>query len=198
MQTSGPQNGPASGQSSGTASGADSGTTSGTARRLPCGRISPRAAHGEDSDLEVAPQLERLEEYIKGEGLKRSEQRAKIVELILTTQKSKPGHFGVQELVQRIQAVEPSIGAATVYRNVNLLCDAGILQETLTDETGQTLYEVAESGHHDHIVCLTCGEIFEFHDEAIETAQDRVARKLSFKPARHSHIIYADCEFKSR
>jgi Fur family ferric uptake transcriptional regulator len=166
-------------------------------RRLPCGRTSPRGSD-QDVDLDVAPQLERLEEYIKGEGLKRSEQRAKIVELILTTQGSKPGHFGVQELMARIQAVEPTIGAATVYRNVKLLCDAGILQETLTDESGQNLYEVAESGHHDHIICLTCGEIFEFHDEAIETAQDRVARKLSFKPARHSHIIYADCDFKSR
>ena len=183
--------------SSGDSGQAQTASSQNAGRRLPCGRISPRAqSHATGSD--VAPQLERLEEYIKGEGLKRSEQRAKIVELILTTQGTKPGHFGVQELVQRIQAVEPSIGAATVYRNVKLLCDAGILQETLTDETGQTLYEVAESEHHDHIVCLTCGEIFEFHDEAIESAQDRIARKLSFKPARHSHIIYADCEYKSR
>jgi len=106
---------------------------------------------------------------------------------------SHTGHMSSQDLVTRVQAEHPGIGVATVYRNIKVLCDAKILKESLTLESGVTVYELYEDAHHDHIVCLDCGEIFEFHNEVIEATQQTVAQNLEMIPVNHKHVIYARC-----
>jgi Fur family ferric uptake transcriptional regulator len=112
-----------------------------------------------------------------------------VAELIFT----KKSHFEVQTLIKEVQAKHPEIGPATVYRSVNTLCEAGLLHESLQTHDGVTLYEAHEDEHHDHIVCTDCGEIFEFHDESIEDAQNKAIKKMGFVPAKHKHVIYAKC-----
>lgn len=111
---------------------------------------------------------------------------------------AEPGHFNVQEISKRIQKKFPEIGAATVYRNIKLLCEAGILKESLADSNGALMYEVSGQGHHDHLVCLDCGAIFEFHDPELEAAQARVISRMHFKEVRHRHVIYAHCDQAER
>ena len=158
---------------------------------LSCGRPRPkRDEASQGSSRESWRQL--LEGYLTQEGLKHSDQRLKIVELIL----SEDRHFRTQDMVRKVQAAYPGIGAATVYRNIKLLQDALILKETLIEDANrQVVYELTDEAHHDHIVCLDCGEIFEFHEEEIEILQDRITKNLSFRPASHRHVIYAHCDF---
>jgi Fur family ferric uptake transcriptional regulator len=160
---------------------------------LPCGRTPPV----ENPTDRPKPTLEEWEEklhlFLVAKGLKHSEQRMKIARVIL----GHPSHFGVQELVKRVQEGHAEIGAATVYRTVNTLCEAGLLTETLSDQEGQSIYEVSDDSHHDHVVCTDCGEIFEFHDDAIEAQQKQVLRAFQFEEVRHRHVIYAQCLFKS-
>ncbi len=127
-------------------------------------------------------------------GLKFSEQRWKIAQLILSTK----GHFNIQKIVLDVTKAHPEIGPATVYRNIKVLCDAHILKETLVDPTGRVIYEVFDDAHHDHIVCLDCGEIFEFHDPNIESSQEAVTSALRFEEVSHRHVIYAHCLYKRR
>lgn len=163
-----------------------------SASRLPCGRPVPPKASTQTEALSKSSWKERLDRYLRQKNLKQSASRLQIIERIL----SQTGHFTVPELVRKVQDAQPGIGAATVYRNIPLLCEIGILRETLTDESGQKIYEIGEEGHHDHIVCLDCREIFEFHDDAIEVAQERVASKMRFLPAHHRHVLYAHCGYK--
>ena len=162
---------------------------------LPCGRAPFTHGHAR-SRLEDAKYLDalhkKLRDYLAGEGLKYSEQRWKIAELIL----SSDGHLDAQSIVDRVKNKHPDIGAATVYRNLKVLCDAHILKESLTDPaTGRVIYELYEGEHHDHIVCLDCNEIFEFHSDKIESLQTSVARELDFVEVRHRHVIYAQCAY---
>jgi len=134
---------------------------------------------------------DQLRNYLISKGLKYTEQRWKIAELILST----GGHVDAQALVEQVKKKHAGIGAATVYRNIKVLCDASILKESLTDSTGRVFYELYDEGHHDHIVCLDCGEIFEFHDEKIEALQSVVAKKMHFEEVRHRHVLYARCTY---
>ena len=43
---------------------------------------------------------------------------------------------------------------------------------------GPALYEPAELGDHDHLICTVCGRIFEFEDQLIEDRQEEVAKSL--------------------
>jgi len=157
---------------------------------LPCGRPMTLPAASIDDQLERYKK--KLKAYLAGQGLKYSEQRWNIARLILERQ----GHFSAQDLVREVLLSHPDIGAATVYRNLKLLCEAKILRETLIDSDGRAIYESFDDEHHDHIVCLDCREIFEFHDSEIETQQDQIMRRLSFEPVRHRHVMYAHCSFR--
>lgn len=157
---------------------------------LPCGRPLPAKVPSKETDF--GRWEEQLRRYLGAQGLKSSSQRWSIVKLIL----SEKGHFTTQAIVQKVQSESPGIGAATVYRNIKLLLEAGILIETLVDTQGRTFYEIADDDHHDHIVCLDCGYIFEFHDESIESSQVQVTKKLKFTQVRHRHVIYANCQYR--
>ena len=161
------------------------------ARTLPCGRPAV-----EQLGAPTAQKLEewhtQLRDYLASQGLKYSEQRWKIAELILST----GGHLDAQAVVDRVKHKHPDIGAATVYRNLKVLCDARILKESLNDANGRMIYELFEDEHHDHIICLDCGEIFEFHSDKIESAQSSVVKGMRFSEVRHRHVVYAKCEFK--
>jgi Fur family ferric uptake transcriptional regulator len=162
-------------------------------RSLPCGR--PAA---EQPGIPVAARLkewhQQLRDYLTSGGLKYSEQRWKIAELILTM----GGHLDAQGIVDRVKGKHPDIGAATVYRNLKVLCDAKILKESLNDANGRMMYELFEEDHHDHIICTDCGEIFEFHNDKIESLQNTVVRGMQFKEVRHRHVIYAKCSFGAK
>ena len=161
-------------------------------KSFPCGRPAPKKTGRPRNESSRKPWKERLEHYFASKELNQSEARNKLIELVL----QQTGHFTVQELIKRVSERYPQIGAATVYRNIPILIDAGVLKETLTDDSGQKFYEIAGGEHHDHIVCVDCNRIFEFHDDRIERAQDQVSVGLNFNPVKHRHVIFAACGYR--
>ena len=159
---------------------------------LPCGR-----KRNSQNSKNISKNLEWkaiLDTFLKEKKLRMTSQRKKVAELIF----EKKSHFEVQTLIKEVQIKCPEVGPATVYRTVNTLVDAGLLHESLQSGAGVTLYEAHEEEHHDHIVCMDCGEIFEFHDESIEEAQNKAIKKLGFIEAKHKHVIYAKCAYLNK
>ena len=158
-------------------------------KRSACSRPSPEPKKSSSTKKEV---LEKLDRYLKSQGLKQSSIRIDIVEAILSMR----GHFSVAELTDKIHNSSPQVGAATIYRNIPTLIEAGVLQETLKTDNGQAYYETADDDHHDHIVCTDCGRIFEFHEKTIEKEQERITKQMHFETQAHRHVIYASCSYK--
>lgn len=158
-------------------------------RRLPCGRLAPeqgtKLTPAKFDDWQT-----KLKTYLSSAGLKYTEQRWNIARSILET----GGHLDSQEIVAIVSKADPGIGAATVYRNIKVLCDAGLLERSHQDVSGRILFELPDEDHHDHIICLDCGEIFEFHNDAIEKTQISVASSLGFDLAGHRHVIHGHCK----
>lgn len=162
------------------------------AGQCPCGRPS-RQLRGPVDASKFAEWRVRLREYLASQRLKYTEQRWKIAVSILGS----GGHVDAQALVSRVRQQHPGIGAATVYRNIKILRDAAILKESLVDSEGRVFYEVFGEDHHDHVVCMDCGHVFEFHNPEIEILQDAAVKSMGFKPAHHQHIVYARCGYKA-
>lgn len=138
--------------------------------------------------------IEKLDGFVTQKNLNRSEVRAKILETIVFDAQ----HFRAQDLLEPLFKRYPSVGKATLYRTLPILVESGILQEGPTDLEGQKLYELAGDAHHDHIVCLDCNGIYEFHDDAIEKKQAHISHELGFTAQSHRHVIYASCDFLKR
>ena len=131
----------------------------------------------------------QLASYIAQKGLKATRQRDAIVETFF----SHPGHLGVDELLSLAQKRDANIGAATVYRTMKILVDAGLASARHFDD-GQTRYEAdLDRHHHDHLICTSCHTIIEFENEPIEELQNLVARQHGFVVTRHKLELYGLC-----
>ncbi len=129
----------------------------------------------------------RLDEHLQRHGLKQTRQREAILDVFL----SSSGHITPEQLYERVREDQPDIGAATVYRTLKLLVEAGVADAS-TFIDGVTVYE-HRHGHHDHLVCLGCNEVLEFKDDVIERQQDEVASMHGYRLTRHRHHLFGYC-----
>jgi Fur family ferric uptake transcriptional regulator len=128
-------------------------------------------------------------DYLAKKGLKSTHQRDVIVREFF----KKHQHLTVEELWGRVRQLDPRIGYATVYRTLKLLTESGL---ALKREFGggQARFEHVTAHHHDHLICMGCGSIIEFENDAIEALQEGVCRKYKFKLVNHKMELYGYCE----
>src|SRR4051812_39652584 len=106
----------------------------------------------------------KLAAYMVVRGLKHTRQRDQILEAFFDAS----AHVSIDDLLALVQTRMPGVGYATVYRTMKLFAEAGVAHERHFQD-GQTRYEpVVPDEHHDHLICVTCGTIFEFEDPTIE------------------------------
>jgi Fur family transcriptional regulator, ferric uptake regulator len=85
--------------------------------------------------------------------------------VILDVLQSMPIHPTADEIYDAVRAVMPRISLATVYRNLDLLTEAGSI---LTLEVGnQKRYDGTVSDHA-HIICRGCGMTADVPDKSVE------------------------------
>lgn len=126
---------------------------------------------------------------LKASGLKATQPRIKILEIF---QQNPVRHLSAEDVYRLLMAENLEIGLATVYRVLSQFEQAGILTRNFF-EAGKAVYEINEGTHHDHIVCLNCGRVEEFHDSGIEKRQQAVAREHGFEMVDHALALYGYC-----
>ncbi len=126
--------------------------------------------------------------HLRSRGLRMTPQRERIMDIFL----HEAGHLTTEELYLRIQRLDPSLGQATVYRTVKLLCEAGIAREVRFGD-GVARYEKIGGAHHDHLICERCGRNIEVVDPEIERLQEALARAHGFAPTFHRLYLYGIC-----
>jgi len=134
--------------------------------------------------------LENFKKLLKSNNLKYTTQR----ELILKIIYDNDGHFTPEDIYNLIKESYPEVnlGIATIYRTLTLLEDASIVSSISFGTQGKK-YEFGLTEHHDHLVCLKCGNIEEFYDETIELQQEKIAKKFNFKMSDHVMKITGTC-----
>ena len=139
----------------------------------------------------VREELETVKAYFKEKALRWTSQRELIVEQAFLTH----DHFSAEDLLAMIRDRAPNSGVhlATVYRTLQVL-EEGQFIEGLDVGRGSRLFEhTLGHDHHDHVICIDCGKIAEFHDDAMELRKAAAARDLGFEMQRHSLRIYGKC-----
>ncbi len=127
---------------------------------------------------------------IKNSGLKATLPRIKILEIF---QKTAQRHMTAEDVYKALLVEDADIGLATVYRVLTQFEAAGIV-ERHHFEGGHSVFEISQGEHHDHIVCVTCGKVLEFHDEVIEDQQRKVAESMGFVLTGHALHLYGVCD----
>jgi Fur family ferric uptake transcriptional regulator len=127
----------------------------------------------------------RLEELCINKGLKMTEQRRVIAQVLSDSD----DHPDVEMVYQRASRVDPKISIATVYRTVKLFEEANILDRHDFGD-GRARYEERPEEHHDHLIDVNSGAVIEFTNEEIERLQEAVARELGYRLVGHRLELY--------
>ncbi len=125
--------------------------------------------------------------YLREAGLRCTAQREAIVRVLLETQ----GHFSADGLHRKLMEEGLEVSRSTVYRTVSRLQENGLISEVFRSE-GRAHYEKAGT-HHDHLMCVRCGKVMEFREEAIEEMQREVCQRFGFQPYDHRLRITGLC-----
>jgi Fur family ferric uptake transcriptional regulator len=81
------------------------------------------------------------------------------------------------------------VGLATVYRVLTQFEAAGLVVRHNFDG-GHAVFELADGGHHDHMVCVDSGEVIEFFDVEIEKRQKEIVKEHGFELVDHNLVLY--------
>ncbi|OOF85843.1 ferric iron uptake transcriptional regulator [Rodentibacter ratti] len=126
---------------------------------------------------------------LKKAGLKITEPRLTILALM---QNHKNEHFSAEDVYKILLEQNSEIGLATVYRVLNQFDEAHILIRH-NFEGNKSVFELAPTEHHDHIICEDCGKVFEFSDNLIEQRQKEISEQYGIKLKAHSLYLYGKC-----
>lgn len=127
---------------------------------------------------------------LKKAGLKSTVPRLKILSILET---APIRHMAAEDVYKQLLEMNEDIGLATVYRVLTQFETAGLVIRH-SFEGGRSVFELNDEGHHDHMLCLECGEVFEFYDKTIEERQKRVAKDMGFMLEDHTLYMYGVCE----
>lgn len=162
--------------------------------------ITPGLGHNRGEERPVGRQLQRataelehfrqmLQAYMDRKGLRSTGQRKLIVETFFRAD----NHVSIEELLAQVREKDRRVGYATVYRTLKLLAECGVANERRFGD-GLTRYELADDAtHHDHLICVDCGDIVEFEEPRIEELQEAVARRYGYEVRSHKHELYGVC-----
>jgi Fur family peroxide stress response transcriptional regulator len=114
------------------------------------------------------PRTEALESFrqrCRDNGLAFTFQRQVIYETLIDSRDHPTPEMIYEHVRQRI----PSISLATVYKNVKMFLDSGVLKEVTLHHGSQRL-ETNLTPHH-HLVCSSCRAIFDIEESAVEPVE---------------------------
>lgn len=98
-----------------------------------------------------------------------------------------------------IVALNEALSVSSVYRNLAVLEQAGVVRRLVTQEEN-ALYELAEefTQHHDHLICERCGIVADYLppptlERAMGRALASIPRSVGFIPSAHHLQILGLC-----
>lgn len=122
-------------------------------------------------------------------GLKVTLPRVKILQVLEQTSNS---HMSAEDIYKVFSENGEDIALATVYRVLTQFESAGMVCRHRFED-GRAVFELNTGVHHDHLVCMQCGEVVEFVDNVIEERQKQIAKDAGFEMTDHCLYIYGIC-----
>jgi Fur family ferric uptake transcriptional regulator len=133
-------------------------------------------------------------EVLRAEGKRITSQRSLLLQVI----REGKGHLDADEIYRLVREKDPRISLSTVYRNLSMLKELGLIAELHLDEEHHH-YELKDATEHYHLICSNCGQVIEFHSPLVKELKNRIGGEEDFL-IRRVHIdligLCAKCRAK--
>jgi len=127
-------------------------------------------------------------ETLREQGYRLTPQRM----MILSAIHASDHHISAEEIYDQVRVKYPQVNISTVYRTLELLKELGLVTETDLGG-GKFRYHAVEKGHHHHLICRKCGQVFHLDESVLNPVEGAILRQYGFK-ADLSHLaVFGNC-----
>lgn len=133
---------------------------------------------------------ERLQEAIdslKSTRVRMTPQRHAILEFLYESMT----HPTADEIYKALEGRFPNMSVATVYNNLRVFKEAGIVKE-LTYGDSSSRFDCVTTDHY-HVICESCNKIVDFHYPGLNEVETLAEHVTGFKVNNHRMEIYGTC-----
>lgn len=117
--------------------------------------------------------------------LKVTPQRLEIVDILY-----KNGHLNIDELYRLLKIKFPALSLATIYKNINKMCENLFLSEVKIPNQ-KNVYEITKD-EHSHVVCSICNEVMDITLD-LSTILDEAQKFSNYDLDRSSIVLNGVC-----
>jgi Fe2+ or Zn2+ uptake regulation protein len=128
-----------------------------------------------------------METLEKNSRVRTTKQRQAILQVI----RSSRAHLTADDIFQQVKKSQPNISLGTVYRNLELLTQAGSLSKAVFSD-GKARFEFA-GGHHHHLICLSCGAAVDIPVCPVGEELTAFMQNSNFQACHHHFEVYGYC-----
>ncbi len=119
--------------------------------------------------------MARGKDTIRNAGHRATSQRMLLLEIV----RNSDGHMDADELHRLAQQKYPRISLSTIYRNLQVFKELGLVKDHGFSEHHRH-YEVKARSEHHHLACQECGKIVEFSSPLIRKMLKQTEKEQGF------------------
>jgi len=111
-------------------------------------------------------------------------------------------HLSAEEIRRQVSRISPTVGLATIYRNLELLVRIGLVWKFEAGDN-KSVYEIAKrpgERHHHHLICTRCNTVIDYEDtidnekDFVKQREKNLSRKYNFRIENHSIDFFGLCD----
>ena len=99
--------------------------------------------------------------------------------MILEEVEAAESHISAEEIYSQVRARYPHMNISTIYRTLELLKELELVTETDLGD-GRVRYHSIKNGHHHHLVCQKCGQVFDIEEKLLSPLWSEIRDKHNF------------------
>ena len=123
----------------------------------------------------------KINAILRQRGYRLTPQRRVVVNTIARTHH----HLTPAAIYERVKREYPGIGLVTVYRNLEILAELGLICEVHAGGSCRSYLMRKPLEHHHHLICSECGRVVDFTDCDLGELGQRLSRETGFKMEGH-------------
>ncbi|MFC0471285.1 peroxide-responsive transcriptional repressor PerR [Halalkalibacter kiskunsagensis] len=131
--------------------------------------------------------LQHALDALKSTRVRMTPQRHAILEFLYES----TAHPTADDIYKALEGRFPNMSVATVYNNLRVFKEAGIVKE-LTYGDASSRFDSVTSDHY-HVICEDCGKIVDFHYPGLDEVETLAEHVTGFKIHNHRMEIYGSC-----
>ena len=136
----------------------------------------------------IEHELEESIASLRKAGIRITPQRQAILKFMISSKT----HPSADEIYQALSTDFPNISVATIYNNLRVFKDIGIVKE-LTYGDASSRFDFNTHNHY-HIICEKCGKIVDFHYPQLDEVEQLAQHVTEFDVTHHRMEIYGICK----